>query len=139
MESNETIKQEFGFVRKPGMINDTERITNASIDRILSQAAMGLSGLTEKITVSAAYTIIKTSQKVGSIQFNVSDENGKSFAFVRYGKGDAGWMLEYMMSGDSRIHYLFASIAEVFRNDTFADMCCRFGEVFESYELNTRR
>lgn len=139
MESNEIKKQAIGFIRKPGIISDTENITNASIDKILSETATGLAGVTEPITVCATFIANKKTENSEAMQFNVSDKAGKKVASVRYGKQDELWRLEYMMSGDGRIHYLLPSIANVFRNDSFDSMCRRFGEVFDSYNADTRK
>lgn len=139
MESNETNKQAFGFIRKPGIISDTENITNSSIDKILSDTATGLAGVMERVNIRASFITSKKTENGEAMQFNVSDKAGKTVANVRYGKNDEGWAFEYMMSGDGRIHWLLPSIANVFREDSFDSMCRRFGEVFESYNADTRR
>lgn len=139
MESNQTIKQESGFIQKPGVLSDTEHITNGSIDKILSERATGLAGVMERVNIRASFITGKKTENGDAMQFNVSDKAGKTVANVRYGKHDEGWTFEYMMSGDGRIHWLLPSIANVFREDSFDSMCRRFGEVFESYNADTRR
>lgn len=138
METNETTKQAFGFIRKPGIISDTENITNGSIDKILSETATGLAGVMERVNIRASFITGKKADNSEAMQFNVSDKAGKTVANVRYGKHDEGWAFEYMMSGDGRIHWLLPSIANVFREDSFDSMCRRFGEVFESYNADTK-
>lgn len=144
MESTEQIKQgqqaeeqkPQGFVKKVGFVTGTHIITNTSIDAILSERATVLAGVMEKVSVKAVFGIREG--VADYIQYNVNDKNGKTIAHVRYDNPKDGWKFDYIMSGESRIHYLFAPVAQVFRNDEFRAMCVNFACIFDSYNENTK-
>lgn len=144
MEAEETIKQgqqaedqkPQGFVKKQGYLNGTHKLTNASIDAILSERTTALAGSEDKILVNAVFGINKGQAEY--IQLNVADKYGKEIAHVRFDTPEAGWKFAYIMSSDGNISYFFPAVAKVFRNDEFRAMCVNFARIFESYNENTK-